>query len=438
MQEDEQKKSLLKIIAGLAIGFILILAVFRIFAPNSATISGVIRYNGIKPQDPSQGKIVVEERELGQSQYQVAVNNVPLKDNQTWAWENAIEGKTYQIIARLEYQGKTITESSTITVTAPAQAQVLTFNVTSNDIPNSSGQGTVTISGNLNLNGYVPDGSYVNILSREGNSGDFEVLAQGIPAIDGRKMSWNAAKAGVYYTFQGQLFDPNGTNIGTSDNVTVVGPASGLTMTINSSETAPNEKTSISGQIVINGPTQPHSTVLLLEKKPGDSTYDAFDRIPAVSGSTWSFDNAENGQAYEISASLQVNEQDTSVGNVLKVTSPADDQTITINSNFSLNPPSQQPTFSCGNQQNGQWNAALTFPGISNASQYYLQVGTTQGGSDLLSERVNTTGGNIIRNVLVNDGVTNYARYAYTYDTSCNSQQCFSGYSPALTFKCPH
>lgn len=94
----------------------------------------------------------------------------------------------------------------------------------------------------------------------------------------------------------------------------------------------------ISGVVIINGPTEPNSTVLL-QRKPGEQNYTAFDRIPAISNSKWSWDEAVSGQSYEISASLQVNEKDTSVGNILRVTVPTEDETITINTNFSLTPP---------------------------------------------------------------------------------------------------
>lgn len=435
--QEEQKKSLIKIVAGLAIGFILILAVFKIFSPDSATISGTIRYNGIKPEDPSQGKIVIQQRELGQTEYQTAVDNVPLKDNASWSWEKAEEGKSYQIVAYIEYQGKKISNSTTVAVTAPASGLTLTFNVTADDLESAGGDSTVTISGKLDLNGYVPDGSYVNILSREGSTGDFQLLSQGIPAIDGRKLTWDAAKAGVYYTFRGELYNPSGVLIGTSDDITLVGPATGQTLRIDSTQTAPEEKTSISGTVILNGPTQPNSSILLLQRKPGDTKYTAFDRIPAVSNSPWTWDEAISGQPYEISASLQVNEKDTSVGNVLRVTAPADNEIITINTNFSLVPPTQSPTATCGNQQEGRWNVSLTFPAIVNAAQYYLRIGTTSTSNDILGERTNATGGNVTRNVLVNDGQTNYAAYAYTFNTSCTQQQCFSGASPTLVFKCP-
>ena len=187
--------------------------------------------------------------------------------------------------------------------------------------------------------------------------------------------------------------------------------------------------------VIINGPTEPNSTVLL-QRKPGEQNYTAFDRIPAVSNSKWSWDEAVSGQSYEISASLQVNEKDTSVGNVLRVIVPTEDETITINTNFSLTPPTQTPTATCGNQQEGRWSASITFPAVENAAQYYLQVGTSQGSGDLIAERTSSTGGNVTRNVLVNDGQTNYARYAYTFDSACTQQQCFSGASPTLVFKC--
>lgn len=435
---EKKQQSWVKIAAVIGIGFIIILFAFKVFAPNNVSISGSIKYNGLKPEDATQGKVVILQKEIGEKEYETAVDNVKLKDNVSWEWTGAEEGKTYQLVAYIDYKGQRIADSSTLTVTAPTSNQVLTFNVTSEDLPNTEVSGVVTISGELDLNGYIPTGSYVNIYAKEKDQDAFEPLSQGIPAEDGRKLSWSAAKAGVYYTFQGELYDANGTFIGESNDITIVGPASGQVMRIDSQAKAPAETVSISGIVNLNGPTQPNSTILLLQRKPGDKNYTAFDRIPAVSGSKWSWDKAKSGQQYEISASLQVNEKDTSVGNVLNVTAPATDEVITINTNFSLTPPTQAPTFSCGNQQEGRWNVTLTFQSIANAAQYYLQAGINQGSGDLLGERVSATGGNVTRNILVNDGQTNYARYAYTFDTSCSSQQCFSGSSPTLIFKCPN
>ncbi len=437
--KNEQQRSLLKIIVGFAIGFILILALFKIFAPNKSAISGSIQYNGIKPDDPSKGKVVVQEREIGQSDYQTAIDNVSLKDGASWSWGGAQEGKTYQMKAYIEYQGKRIADSSTVTVTAPAINQILVFNVTADDLPASVTQNTnVTISGTLDLNGFILDGSTVSILEKEkgADNSTYVVLGSG-PAVDGRKLSWNAAKAGTYYTFKGQLYNPSGVLIGESEELTTVAPASNQTLKIESTETAPDQIVSVSGVVMLNGPTQPNSTILLLQRKPGERNYTAFDRIAAVNNSNWSWDKAESGQAYEISASLQVNEKDTSVGNVLNVTAPASDEVITINTNFSLTPPTQAPSASCGNQQEGRWNVAITFPGVTNAAQYYLRAGTSQGSSDLLGERTAATGGNVTRNILVNDDRSNFAAYAYSFDSTCNQQQCFSGESPTLEFKCP-
>ncbi len=444
MQNPEDKNRLLKILGAVIGAIVLIFLAFQIFAPKTTIISGAIQYNGMTPQDPSVGKVVVEEREVGDQNYETAVDNVPAKQGASWIWEGAKEGKNYQIQAYFVYKDKKIANSEAVAVSAPSVNQTLTFNVTQKELPpeESATQPTdTTISGKLHINGYIPDGSTVSVYGKEKDASDFQLLATA-PATDGKPLSWNAPEAGVYYTFQGEMYDPQGTLIGESEYITIASPADNQVMTIDSTAKAPEEskeKTSITGTVTLNGPIPHNSELFIQQRKQGEGQFTGVQRIAATNGARWTFAEADSGQAYEITATLQLNKEDTAKGNVIQATAPASDEVLTINTNFSLQPPAYPPTVACGTESNGKFNSTLTFSAVKNASQYYLRAGTTQGASDLLGERVsNTNDAHVNRTVLVGNGQQVYSNYAYTFDASCTSQSCFSASSPTLIFKCPH
>lgn len=435
--EQHNKKSFLKVSLGVLLGIFLLFLTIRAFSPNYTSISGNIQYNGIKPEDPSKGKVVLLQKELGDTDFAVANDEIALEDEAFWFWDKAEEGSTYQLKAYIEIEGKRIADSSMITVTAPSVDQVLVFNISAEDLPLTVLEGTpTTISGELDLNGYIPPGSTVSVYGKEGN-GEYILASSGIDAVDGEPLSWDAAKAGTRYTFYAVLISPAGEEIGTSEELQVVAPAAGQKLRIDSIVESPDEIVSISGTLRLNGPTEPNSTVLLLQRTPGETNYHAFDRIAAVNNAKWSFDEAKNGASYEITASLQVNESNTTSGTVLRVTAPAKDEVITIDTKFSLAPPTQSPTATCNNASEGKWNAVIRFPTVENATQYWIEAGTQQGQRDLFGQRVDASSNAIERNVLVSEGVSTYARYAYAFNSACREEQCFSSYSPTLVFKCP-
>lgn len=435
-QKKQQQKTIIKVVAGLIIGFIIVFAFLRLLAPSHETISGTIHYNGIQPEDPTRGKVVLLEKEVGETDYRTANDNVPLEVDAFWHWDSAKEGTTYNLKAYVEVDGKRIADSTEITVTAPAINQVLVFNVTRDDLPASIVDGeTTSITGSLDLNGYIPEGSSVLMQGRLADEEDW-INGETFIASDGRKLSYDQATPGDSYQFRGILYDTTGTEIGRSSILTVTAPATNQVIRIHSEAEAPEETVSISGKVALNGAVEPNSTILMLQKLPGDKDYTAFDRIPAVNGSTWKFDEAVSGTKYDITATLQVNEQDVSKGTVLTVAAPAENEVITIDSHFSLNPPTQEPSTTCVNQQEGRWNVTITFPSVENAKLYHLQAGSSQGGTDILNETTNSAGNDITRNVLINAGQDYYTRYAYSTSSGCHDNQCFSSYSPTRVFRC--
>lgn len=434
---EDNKKNLLKILFGIALGILLLIIVFKAFSSDYAVISGVIQYNGLKPDDPSRGRVVLLQKQLDGKDFSVANDSIELEDQAFWHWDKAEEGVTYQLKAYVEIEGERIADSNTITVTAPSGDQVLVFNITLDDLPDSVLEGIeVTISGQLDLNGYIPDGSTVAVYGRE-EGGDYVLAASGLEAEDGLSLSWEAAQPGIQYTFYGILISPEGQEIGRSEELMITAPSSGQILRIYSEADPPDELGPISGTLRLNGPTQQGSTVLMLQRTPGETDYHAFDRIPAVNNARWSFDDAVAGNRYEITASLQVNEVNTTSGTVLRTTAPARDEVITIDTKFSLIPPSQSPTATCTSTSEGQWNAVIRFPTVENAAQYWIEAGTRQGQRDLFGQRVAALPSAIERNVLVGEGVSTFARYAYAFSSACREEQCFSGYSPTLVFRCP-
>ena len=437
---QDNKKPLLKILLGVGLGLLLLIIIFRAFSPNYVVISGNIQYNGITPDDPTIGKVVLLAKEPGDSDFKTVNNNIPLEDQAFWHWDQASEGVTYQLKAYVEVDGQRIADSSTITVTAPSVDQVLIFNVTAEDLPMSLLIGSpATISGQVDLNGYIPPGSTIALYGKEKGAQDFVPGATGLAAVDGTQVSWDGAKTGTSYTFYGTLIGPDGAEIGSSEEVIVVAPAANQRIRIDSTVKPPDEIVNISGTVRLNGSTQPNSTILLLQRKPGEGNYHAFDRIPAVNNSRWTFDEAVSGAEYEITASLQVNEVNTTSGNVIRVTAPAANEVITIDSMFSLNPPTQAPQAVCTGRSEGSssWNVVLTFPVIKDATQYWVEAGRSQGARDILGQRVDAGSSPVQRNIVVEENATTYSRYAYAFNSSCREEQCFSSYSPTLTFKCP-
>lgn len=93
-------------------------------------ISGTINFNGVAPAD---SRIVILQRENGQSDYQVAVDNVEPVDGATWTWDGAKHSVWYDIQAVLKQKqsnntDKDIAESHPQSIAAPAEGVTLSIN----------------------------------------------------------------------------------------------------------------------------------------------------------------------------------------------------------------------------------------------------------------------------------------------------------------------
>jgi len=117
----------------------------------SVSISGTFDMNG---QIPQGSNVTVLAKRDGDDAFNSVITNASPVDGGAWEWVGARANTPYDIQAVINAGGQTIAASNTITVVAPADSEVLRFNITSQ--PAATTPVTTTISGTIGLNGYVP------------------------------------------------------------------------------------------------------------------------------------------------------------------------------------------------------------------------------------------------------------------------------------------
>ena len=92
----------------------------------ASTISGKFDINGVIPV----GSVIsVTKKEVGSVISEVSVKNLPAVDESTWSISGLTAGKTYEIIAQITVNNKTVASSSILTLTSPANGEKLVFNI---------------------------------------------------------------------------------------------------------------------------------------------------------------------------------------------------------------------------------------------------------------------------------------------------------------------
>lgn len=422
-----------------------------------ATVSGMVDFNGITPEDaknPELGKIKLLSRESGDEggMYTNTLAEIPFSDNGLWTWNTALSGTTYDLKAEVYYKDTLIKTSLPVTATAPATGIILRFNVELSDIPesirptvapespeNPEEVSKVGVSGVVTINGFIPSGSRVDFFARIAESDtEFQPVGEPLPAANGVRFDFENADPGVTYEYQAELYNSADTFIGQSTYLTVTAPASNEVVVINSTATPPSQAAAISGTITLNGSLVQNSTVILLQRKAGESDYSVVDRFAPTRTIEYKWSDAVGGTAYDITAALQVNEANTATGNVRTVTAPASDVAITIDTGVNLPAPTQTPSVACGDADaTNHFNAVVSLPQIGAAKKYYLEVGTSAGANNTFRGEVNP---NATATVFVPASSPHFARYSYTSCTDCDITDTtnWAGWSPTLGFQCPN
>jgi hypothetical protein len=461
--------------------------------PEQAIISGYIQYNGLRPLpgNESIARVILYKRLLGEATYEQIPVSVPLVTAATWSWAEAVSGKTYEVQASVEFQGREISRSNTVVVTAPAGGEQLTFNVSEDQIPpdllvmlnsqstptaqeevmptptlgesqvipgseqvaaspspspfvDSGRSSPVAISGRVNLSGFVPPNARLQLRAAPEGSEAFDIVTTDIETKDNAVWIWSTAEAGKRYRIRLEMVDRD-VILGKSEEVLVAAPATNqyLQLTSTAQPTTAQQQTqtgraALVGKIDLNGPIANNSTILILQRKPGETSYTPVARVPAADGQTWSFDDAVSGHQYEMTAALQVNGNNTSSANAVTLTAPASNIIFRINTNVSLDAPGKPRLLTCGTKKsNGKWPAEVVFGQVQNASSYWVQVGTSAGGSDEHNEKRNRSKENEDKVILdLENNKQYFARFAQAQCENCSSDQDYSGFSETLSFTC--
>ncbi len=402
------------------------------------SLSGTIDLNGTAP---SGSTLNISVRDVSSAAFTTIPTAVSATDSASWSFDQAISEHSYEVKAVLANNGTTLGQADPIFLTAPAKRAVLRINVES-----TASAAPATVTGTIQTNGYIPAGSTITIQGRKSGTTQFTNVAQGILASPNQVFTYAGAVQNQMYDVQGLLINA-GNVIGTSGIIEVTAPAAGELLQINSSAQIPASATpanqSISGNITINGSVPPGGTVVVYSRPTGTTQFNvAVNNVNPADGATWTWP-ATNGQSYDLVAVLKQpltngTQQDAATSNTVTVTAPAANVLFTLNSGFQLPGPTGSMSISCGTHSpNNTWTASVNFASVTGAGSYWFQVGSTSGGSDLVSTNQNATNNPTQTiNINVNDSVTYYARYAYAPQANAQQNQ-FSPFSYVQNIRCP-
>lgn len=343
------------------------------------------------------------------------------------------------------------------TVTSPPVTQQFTPEGASN-VP--SGTVTAAIIGSIGITGTIPVGSTINVEVKQAGTEQFSTAVQNIPALANQTFSYTKATKGMNYDMKVALLDTAGKVLGESQIQTVPAPSLNVQFQISSSvptitptlTPTPVQTTisptgritttltptptprpvtptptitptpslgSLSGNISFHGAAPISSRIIVLEKLANAATYQvAVDNVTPIDGTLWEWKNAISGNSYNVIAVLKQkdssgNDTDITSSSPVTVTAPSGFIVLTVNSYYSLTKPTGTSGVNCttynGGPNQNYWNVTVNFPSFSGAQSYWLEVGSTDGGNDI----VNTYGNSLSASAIFNNNTTYYARNAY-------------------------
>lgn len=308
-----------------------------------------------------------------------------------------------------------------------------------------------TILGSITITEDIPAGSTINVEARIAGTSQFSTVIQNLPAKSNQTFSYTKATSNTWYDLKVTLLDPASKAIGTSQILTVSAPSLNVQFTLRAAtpsvtpsptpqptQSAPQSSTTssplqptptptttasgtaLSGLISFHGVTPVNSRIVILQRLANASTYQvAVDNVLPVDATAWQWNSATASSSYTVLAVLKYkntdgSDSDFAYSSPVTVTAPATSIQFTINSNYTLAKPSAVSWVSCTTYNSGpnqnSWNVTVNFPVFSGALSYWLQLGTTDGGTDM----ANTYGEGRTVSAVFKNNTTYFARYAYS------------------------
>jgi hypothetical protein len=325
-----------------------------------------------------------------------------------------------------------------------------------------------TILGSISIGGDIPVGSTINVEARETGTKQFSTILQNLPAKSNQTFSYIKATNGARYDMKVTLLNTSSKVIGTSQILTVSAPSLNVQFKVNptvpleiatpssilvsptpTSITNPSPTASVSatlsGNISFHGAAPMNSRVVILQELANASPYQiAVDNLIPIDGTMWHWDHPIGGNSYSVIAVLkqkQSNGTDTDIATSAPatVTAPAASIVLTVNSYFTLTKPTGTSNVNCvtydGGPNQNKWNVTVNFPSFTGAGSYWLEIGTTDGGNDI----VNTSGNMLTASTIFKNNTTYYARYAYaTVSNVDTGSGQYSAFSDTTRLICSH
>ena len=410
------------------------------------SISGTIEYSGIKPQTGKEGFVYIEYRNHNEGEFKKLEGyTIPLQDNAEWKVDGVQVGKVFDARAVIQLNsGEILTRSNTITVTAPAQGEIFEFNVTLDMIPDYVLDSTaVSLGGYVTINGYIPGGSTLSVFTKELTQANFSEVVRNTPVTGSTTdWIWENAKAGTMYQIKVEAYDSKGALFASSNVGEKAAPSDNAYFVITSRATDPSAtpaKAPISGTVKVNGEFSDESQVNIKARKVGESEYKTVTVVePSNSPVSWAWNDSVSGVEYDIKAFLLETGKEDIEGTKTTVMAPATDLPLTIDTQYSPDAPDDEPELvSCSSTSDGKYNANLKFQNIDGAAKYKLQVGKSEGSSDVNDSIVNNSGdADPTLVATINKDQDYYTRYAYSECKDCGTSS-YSEFSDSLKFSCP-
>lgn len=451
-------KLLIFIIAGIGI---LLLLLFLLFLNSGkskvATIEGVINYTALKPDPGDRGEVQIKYRKYKSNKEYALAYTSALAENSPWIFNDVVSKQTYEIVADLQIDGNLVTSSEPLIVTAPAKNQQLNLRVTWHNLPESVvREQTASIKGIVLINGYIPSGSTLLIQAKSSTDNAFQTVVTTANVNSKNEWKWDKTVPLKDYMLKAVLMQGSNT-LATSEAVIAAGGDSEIVFTLNStallppaaspsvSPSANNPSPSqsaigrITGTVFVNGPEEANTSLLMLWRLPGEKDYKVINRIdnPSHNGQPWNWNNLSIGKQYEITAVLQVNNNNTASTQSQIVTVPAQSINFTLNTGVFIPTPGGSLTVNaCNSLGNNQYNAVISFPRQAAAGNYWIQVGRGAAGSDVYNSKLQSNNNNPQITVQIDGNRSYYGQYAYSLCMNCSEDANFSNFSQSTPFSC--